>query len=480
MTSIKYSTLPGMELGGEDSLTFDYSSPFTYDNTSAQAKFGSVHDYKSVFTYGDKEKRKQQMEGEVQYSKTKNDKLFQFMVTFAYYVIYLFTFPIMVWFSFKKIPQNQRVVVFRLGKLHKAKGPGVVFVFPLLDRCHNVDVALKAFSVPPKQIITGDGAIIEVGAEIFFQIHEPEKTVTEVQNLDRSTRILLQTGLCNLLAPKSLSEIETERRALADSLMARSNEICVKWGVEISRVELSTIKVLGQPQAKARPTVAMPPGLFGGGGAGGPPQMPNIFAQFAQALSKSDSPEVAAVAEAVQEAFGIEAGSPDEATNQKPKMPVGMPEGFQDVRLMIEDECPAPSQTPMTPSLTPMTPGGPTTPDPAEILASIQAAICPTLVQKVKATYQFEISGPGGGVYFLDLKNGDGFIGQGQDPSGDPEATLVLTFDDLQAMLEGDLQPFNAYMSGRLKVKGDVSAAMKLEDLGKRIRAQRPPVVHYS
>lgn len=70
-------------------------------------------------------------------------------------------------------------------------------------------------------MITDDKAIIEVGAEIYFQIVDAEKSVTNVQNLDGSTRILLQTALCNMLAQKTVSEIEAERTVLANALMVK-------------------------------------------------------------------------------------------------------------------------------------------------------------------------------------------------------------------------------------------------------------------
>lgn len=72
--------------------------------------------------------------------------------------------------------------------------------------------------------------------------------------------------------------------------------------------------------------------------------------------------------------------------------------------------------------------------------------------------------------YLLSM-TGQGFLGQGPDPAGDPAATLSLTFDDLQAMLLGELKPFQAYMSGRLKVSGDTAAALKLEELGNRLKS---------
>ncbi|XP_035828856.1 stomatin-like protein 1 [Aplysia californica] len=504
-SSVKYSRLPMGD--GEDSLTFDYSSAFSFEE-----KGESSWKYRSAFTY-DNNRDKSQDPSNGTLEPSSADTFIRFMVTFGFYVVYLLTFPLMVWFSFKKIPTNQRLVVFRLGRLHKSKGPGLVFVFPILDRYHKVDVFLKAFSVPPKQVITEDGGIIEVGAEIHFQVMDAEKSVTNVQNLDRSTRILVQTSLCNILVQKSLSEIEAERRSIADVLMVNSNKVCVNWGVEISRVELSQIKVLSEPQAKKKPTLMMPPGmpgLFGGTAGGATPSsspMPAALAQFASALLSSNpgSQQAQAVAQAMQ-AFTGPGLTPVDISGQQQQLQTstattaatapGDPRSVLGVSGTSVEASMASSPVTLHTPLSHVQPapgtssGGQVAPDapysghlvldmpavnaltPAEILASIQSALCPTLVQRIKATFQFEITGEGGGTYFLDLKNGDGFIGLGLDPSGDPAATLTLTFADLQAMLAGRLQPFQAYMSGRLRVSGDVSAALKLDELGKRMRSQ--------
>ncbi|RUS72063.1 hypothetical protein EGW08_020178, partial [Elysia chlorotica] len=337
----KYSRLSTED--SKDTMTLDFSSAFTFEERDKDKQNTK---YRSIFTYGND----MRLSDTKEVKQVSSDRFTWILVYLGYMLIYVMAFPIMIWFSIKRIKKGERMIVFRLGHMQRAKGPGLALVFPFIDRYFKKDVSLRAFSVPPKQVITCDKAIIEVGAEIYFQIVDVEKSVTNVQDLDRSTRVLVQTTLCNHLAQMNLADIESERRITADNIMEKSNSTSSSWGVQITRAELSQIKVLSKPLPKAAPSVMMPPGLF------------NIFG------------------------------------------------------------------------------------------ASVKIS--------------------GAGTYFLDLLNGQGVIQEGPDPSGDPSATLTLTFDDLQAMLQGKLKPYQAYMSGRLIVAGDTAAALKLDQLANRVQAQ--------
>nr|KAG5708944.1 hypothetical protein BaRGS_009353 [Batillaria attramentaria] len=99
-----------------------------------------------------------------------------------------------------------------------------------------------------------------------------------------------------------------------------------------------------------------------------------------------------------------------------------------------------------------------------EILQAAQRVLSESLVRKVDAVYQFQLHGEGGSVYFLNLKHGSGSLGEGVWPEeGEVDASLMMTVMDLQQMLLGNLKPFQAYMSGRLRVSGDLAAALRLE-----------------
>ncbi|CAL1544724.1 unnamed protein product [Lymnaea stagnalis] len=484
MASSKYTLVPMSD--HED--TFDFKSVFTYNDGNEIQR----QSYKSIFTYsGDKiEAQNNEIASEL-----RTNRIARFFVMLGYFIIFVLAFPLMIWFSIKKVPHNERLVVYRLGLLQKSKGPGLdlnheimksglALVLPLIDRSHKVNVSLKAFSVPPKQIITGDKAIIEVGAEIYFQVVDAEKSVSNVQNLDRSTRILVQTALCNMLVQKSLSEIEAERMSIANALMVNSNKTCAKWGVYISRSELSQIKVLQGPAPKKAPTVFMPPGMFGAGEGTG--ALPSIFAQLAQAELCLTLPKGQGKPEAIAQALQAMMGGFNQGvapvvttnTNDLTSFLGSVQAGEQNgggaglTKVSVDDYEKASSGVEQERLI------GDTMPsnvlpvfDPEDILSLIREALCESVVAKVGESYQFEISGTGAGTYYLDLKNGHGTIGTGPDPSGNPAAILSLTFEDLQAMLLGGLKPFQAFMSGRLRISGDTNAALKLSELGTQIKA---------
>lgn len=471
MTS-KYSRLPTVD--DDDAVTFDFSSAFTFADKDLDRQ-----KYKSAFTYGFKEDTFSPRIKEIQ--KGSSDRFTWILVYLGYMVIYVMTFPIIIWFSLKRVKEGERLVVFRLGHLQKARGPGLALVFPFIDRSFKKDVSLRAFSVPPKQVITCDKAIIEVGAEIYFQIVDVEKSVTNVQDLDRSTRVLVQTALCNLLAQMNMADIESERRNVADKIMEKSNSTCASWGVQITRAELSQVKVLSQPLPKKAPSVMMPPGLFdalgGAGNASSASSLPSVFAQLASSLSNQQSAgqQTEAITQALQ---AMAASHLSDTGNTNPQTVAA--QSTPSTPLLPVSTCGSLSKT-TTPSLEPvkiLTPSSTLAEipvvamNPEQILNMIRKALCAEVVAKVQETFQVEITGAGAGTYCLDLRNGDGKIVNGPDPRGDPSATLYLTFEDLQAMLQGELKPYQAYMSGRLRVTGDTAAALKLDQLASRIQAQ--------
>ncbi|KAK6170465.1 hypothetical protein SNE40_018852 [Patella caerulea] len=408
--SVKYSRIPTDDC--ESGLTFDYSSPFSYDQDYS-------YKYRSAFKYSTNKDRQIYSNLDTEsLQSTRSGLICHIFLSGVFILLLILTFPISIWFSFKMLPNFQKVVVFRLGKLIGAKGPGMVFVIPCIDRLHKVDVRIKAFNVPPKQIIIGDGAVIEVGADVHYRIRDVEKSITCVQNLDQSTRILVQTALLKLLVRKNLAEIETQRNALGKSVQETSNETCAAWGVEICRIELSQVKVLRGPPAKSAPTMMFPPGMMPPGASSS--NLPPAIQQLASALLTAQGNGAVPVEQQAAPQSSTSLGSSENMTA-------------------------------------------------ADILQAVQAVLTESLVQKVDAIIQFQITGDTGGLYYLDLKHGKGSAGEGMAPNGESDATLMMSLDDLQAMFTGQIKPFQAYMTGRLEAAGDLDAAMRLEEVIKKI-----------
>ncbi|XP_060065461.1 stomatin-like protein 1 isoform X2 [Ylistrum balloti] len=350
------------------------------------------------------------------------------------FLLLVITFPISGWFSFKRISEFERLAVFRLGRLQGVKGPGMVFVLPLIDHVVKVDIRLKAFNVPPQQLITADRAIIEVGADVQYRIKDVTKSITCIENPNQSLRGLVQASLTNHLLSKELAVIEKQKTWIISSIEEDSNRTAANWGLEITRIQLPPIKLLKPPEAAPKsgaPNIMMPPGL------------PQTFQQLTSVIME---------AAAANQSHGAES----EAVDVEPP----------DVVTVISEDGAVGSNDIMSEQLvTPLE----QVPTPRDILLQTNDLLTEAMVKSVRAVYQFNIGGKDGGTFYLDLKNGSGHAGEGVPPGGEPDVVLSLSVTDMQRMFMDKLKPMQAYMGGRLKVSGDLSAALQLEDIIKNV-----------
>ncbi|XP_054889205.1 stomatin-like protein 1 [Poeciliopsis prolifica] len=345
------------------------------------------------------------------------------IVIFLVYICTFIAFPVTGWFVLKTVPNYQRVVVFRLGRVCPPKGPGVVLVLPLIDQWQRVDLRTRAFNIPPCQVITRDGGVLLVGADIQFRIWNPVMSVVSVQDLNASTRMTAQNVLTHSLSKKTIREIQTERLKLEEYLGMDINEMTHPWGLEVDRVELifgSLLKAPEEGQAAPLTTPASLPSAPGLEGLTGSIQQ--LAMHF---LSNSGS--------------------------SHPK---------QEDSLTLMNELSSEAEVAVV------------TPDSVEeLLRGVQMLLSETLVQQVRACFQFEISNADGQQrqYYLDLTQGSGVAGSGS-LCREPDVTLSMSDCDLVDMFQGKLRPFAAYTSGKLKVQGDIKTAMKLEEVIKQLK----------
>ncbi|TRY81706.1 hypothetical protein DNTS_026015 [Danionella cerebrum] len=185
------------------------------------------------------------------------------IVTFLIFLITFLTFPISGWFVLKVVPNFERIVVFRLGRIRPPKGPGVVLVLPLIDQWQRVDLRTRAFNVPPCKVSTRDGGLVSVGADIQFRIWSPVMSVVAVQDLNSSTRLTAQNAMMQSLSRKSLREIQSERVKLGEHLGMDMNEMTKPWGLEVDRVELTLEAVLREPDGGHSGPLILPPSVPG-------------------------------------------------------------------------------------------------------------------------------------------------------------------------------------------------------------------------
>ena len=151
--------------------------------------------------------------------------------------------------SVRILREYERAVVFRLGRLVGAKGPGVVLLIPLVDRMVRVDLRTITFEIPPQDVITRDNVPAKVNAVAYFRVMDPVKSVVEVERIRAATSQIAQTTLRSVLGRADLDTLLAERETLNENLQQIIDEQTEPWGVKVTTVE---IKDVGIPQGMQR------------------------------------------------------------------------------------------------------------------------------------------------------------------------------------------------------------------------------------
>ncbi|MFZ0658682.1 MAG: slipin family protein [Candidatus Binataceae bacterium] len=141
----------------------------------------------------------------------------------------------------KVLNEYERAVIFRLGRLTPFRGPGVIFVIPILERMVRIDLRTVTLDIPPQDVITKDNVSVKVSAVLYFRVVDPSRAVTEVANYLFATMQLAQTTLRSVGGQTELDELLSQR----DKLNARIQEVVDSqtepWGVKVTLVELKNI-----------------------------------------------------------------------------------------------------------------------------------------------------------------------------------------------------------------------------------------------
>ncbi|MGH2747107.1 MAG: slipin family protein [Actinomycetota bacterium] len=144
--------------------------------------------------------------------------------------------------SIRIVQEYERGVIFRLGRvIAGAKGPGLFFIIPIIDRMVKVNLQIVALDVPPQDVITKDNVTVRVNAVVYFQVFQPVKAVVEIQNYFFATSQIAQTTLRAVLGKVDLDEILTERDRLNSDLQRIIDDVTDPWGVKVSLVEVKDV-----------------------------------------------------------------------------------------------------------------------------------------------------------------------------------------------------------------------------------------------
>jgi regulator of protease activity HflC (stomatin/prohibitin superfamily) len=141
----------------------------------------------------------------------------------------------------KVLPEYERGVVLRLGRLSGVKGPGLVWIIPFVDQLTRVSLREIVMDVPPQEVITRDNVSVKVNAVLYFRVLQPEKALLQVENYLYGTSQLSQTTLRSVLGQAELDELLSERESINRRLQTIIDQQTEPWGVKVRNVEVKQI-----------------------------------------------------------------------------------------------------------------------------------------------------------------------------------------------------------------------------------------------
>ncbi|MDH4083839.1 MAG: slipin family protein [Nitrospira sp.] len=152
---------------------------------------------------------------------------------------------LIVFFGFKVLPEYERGVIFRWGRLSRGivggNGPGVVIILPLIDRMIRVSMRTVTMDVPPQDVITRDNVTVKVNAVVYFRVVDPQRAIVEVEDYLYATSMMAQTTLRSVLGQSQLDDLLSKREQINADLQRIIDQQTEPWGVKVSAVEVKNV-----------------------------------------------------------------------------------------------------------------------------------------------------------------------------------------------------------------------------------------------
>jgi len=143
--------------------------------------------------------------------------------------------------AIRVLNEYERGVIFRLGRVINAKGPGLIFLIPIIDKMQKVSLRLIAADVPPQDVITRDNVSVQVNAVIYFRVVDPVKSIVSVENFVYATSQLAQTTMRSICGQADLDDLLSEREKINTQIQEILDRHTDPWGIKVSVVELKHI-----------------------------------------------------------------------------------------------------------------------------------------------------------------------------------------------------------------------------------------------
>ncbi len=157
-------------------------------------------------------------------------------------VLFLFIFFLIILFNMIRILREyERGIIFRLGRYVATKGPGIIFLFPIIDKMVKVSLRTIVMDVPTQDVVTKDNITVKVNAVVYFRVMLPEKAIIEVQDFLFATSQISQTTLRSVLGQSEMDELLSERDKINHKLQQIIDDQTEPWGIKVSNVEVKQI-----------------------------------------------------------------------------------------------------------------------------------------------------------------------------------------------------------------------------------------------
>jgi regulator of protease activity HflC (stomatin/prohibitin superfamily) len=161
--------------------------------------------------------------------------------SFILFVVVVVLVAVVATMSIRIVPEYQRLVVFRLGRVIGARGPGLVLLIPVVDRGVRVDLRERFFDVPPQPCITQDNASVSIDFLVYMKIVDALSSVLNVAQYEGASRGIAMTTLRAVVGDMLLDSVLSKREQINDVLRGKLDEVTHRWGIKVTAVEIREI-----------------------------------------------------------------------------------------------------------------------------------------------------------------------------------------------------------------------------------------------
>src|SRR5258706_6362871 len=167
------------------------------------------------------------------------DDLIKLITTIGPWAIVLIVLAVvMLPQSLRILREYERGVIFRLGKLQGAKGPGLILLIPIVDRMVKMDLRVVTIDVPKQEVMTRDNVPATVDAAVYFRVIDPNEAVVKVENYWKATSLIAQTTLRRVLGQSPLDDLLSQRDIINHKLQEIIDKQTEPWGIKVTAVEV--------------------------------------------------------------------------------------------------------------------------------------------------------------------------------------------------------------------------------------------------